>query len=220
MSMSVDELLRDDAERWAANFADIPPPDLTLTQIGAPRRLRGLAVAAAIAFVASAAGVFIARSVSDTGGAHAPGAGGRSVVSASKGVGSEPTTPTASATLGGGDVSTSKLTSIARSAAISYGDIHLSAVSGAAVKTTYGAAQSVLGGDRSYDVPAQTGVWIVEVHGSFTCADCAGLGTAPPPSGTVVDVIVNADTFYGYDSSLTSMKHDLSQFGQVIQLAP
>ncbi|HZZ97735.1 MAG TPA: hypothetical protein VFE19_11990 [Jatrophihabitantaceae bacterium] len=205
MTMSVDELLRDDAQRWAASFPEVAPPDLTVTPVRAPRRLRWLAVAAAIALVASAAGLFIARSASDTGEARP---------------GSAAPTPTTSVTSHSNSVPTSKLTSLARNAVSYYSGTRASAFSAAAVKTTYGPAQSILGGDKSYDVPAQTSVWIVELRGSFTCANCEGISAGPALQGTVVDVIVNADTFDGYDSALSSTEHDLSQLGEVIQLKP
>ncbi|HZC71697.1 MAG TPA: hypothetical protein VE442_13465 [Jatrophihabitans sp.] len=108
------------------------------------------------------------------------------------------------------------LTTRARSAATANQD---PSATGEAVRTTYGDAERVvLGGDTSSNPPADTDVWVIQLHGSFTCADCSGPPGVRAPTGNAIVLIIDAGTFEGYDFSITKQPQDLASLGTVVQL--
>ena len=126
-----------------------------------------------------------------------------------------PPSPTATRTPPARNAVLHELVARARSTATANQDPN---ATGEAVRTTYRDAQRVvLDGDTSTSPPPATPVWVIQLRGSFTCLECRH-PPGPAPTGTAVVLIVNADTFEGYDYAVTKQPHDLASLGTVIEL--
>jgi hypothetical protein len=210
MSDPIDELLHAHGNRWAAAQPAPPPLDAGVRRATAqPDHRRRVAVAAAIATIAAIAAVPTIRSL--TGDTNHPPAGSLPPANAS----SSPAPSTPSATTLAAPV-LRELIRRARSTATAEQDPN---ATGEAVRTTYRDAERVvLDGSTSSNPPGATRVWVIQLHGSFTCLDCTGPAGGPSPTGTAIALIINARTYTGYDFAITKAPHDLGKLGEVIQL--
>lgn len=210
MSDALDELLHAYGKRWAEAQPAPPPLDAAARKATAPPdHRRQVAVVAAIATIAAIAVVPAIRSLTgDT--SHLP-AGSLPPASAS----STPAPSTPPATTLAAPV-LRELVRRARSTATAEQD---PSATGEAVRTTYRDAERVvLDGSTSSNPPGATRVWVIQLHGSFTCLDCSGPAGGPTPTGTAIALIINARTYTGYDFAITKAPHDLGKLGEVIQL--
>lgn len=189
----LDELLREHARRWSARQPAPPPLADAVDHARAARRPRNtawLSIVVSVLVVAAIAAVPLLRSLS-TGHDAAPASPSAATVA--------------------------KLSQLARTAAAANGE----ARSADAVLTTYLVAErAVLGGSRSYDVPDDTPVWVIQIEGTFTCAACPRPPQARAPSGNVITLIVDATTFRSHDFSMGGPVQDLRALGRVVRLWP
>ncbi|MDQ1724230.1 MAG: hypothetical protein QOG52_1258, partial [Frankiaceae bacterium] len=202
---ALDEILREHGRQWTAAQPASPPLEDAIRRATVRRELRTrTAIAVSVVAVAAIAVVPAVRSL--TG--NMPNQVGTSPVATQPPVSSSAAPSTSTAPLPVDPV-LRKLTERARSAAIANQDPN---ATGEAVRTTYSKAELVvLDGDTSSNPPGETEVWVIQLHGHFTCTDCSvPASTVAAPTGTASALVLNARTFDGYDFTITKEPHNLT----------
>jgi hypothetical protein len=212
MNDLMDDLLHAQGRRWAAEQSSPLSLEEAVRTATAPRdhRARSAVVltVVAVAAVSSVAAVPLIHSLGVDSADH----------------GGAATTPTSSVSLTTPPVTEPipsvpvlrQLTKRARSVATSNQDRNATAE---AVRTTYADAERfVLDGDTSSNPPGDTQVWVIQLHGDFTCTSCSTPTRGHTPTGTAVALIVNARTYAGYDFTISKKPHDLTRIGTPIKL--
>jgi hypothetical protein len=219
MNDALDELLREHGRQWSADQPAPPLLDDALREATAPRGSRiKLAVAASVFAVAATAGIAATWTLS--GGGTAPAANSvaptppNSPPDATFGGTTPGTSPTSSPDTAGEPI-LQVLTQRARSTAIANEDPN---ATGEFVQTTYGRAELALDLGTSSSPPSDTDVFVIQLHGTFTCAVCHHPPGASTPSGSAITLVLNAQSFVGYAFGIDQQPHDLSQLGDLIQL--
>lgn len=209
MNDVVDDLLHTHGKRWVAAQSEPPSLEIALRKATATRDHRArTAVAMIVVAVVAVASIPLVRSlvVNPThrlGTSQAPSSAVSSVAP-----------PPASGALPTPRV-LRVLTERAHAAAIANQDPQATAE---AVRTTYiDAERIVLDGDTSSNPPGDTQVWVIQLHGDFTCAPCKG-PVGADPTGAAVALVINARTYAGYGFAMTKRPHDLTSIGTPIQL--
>jgi hypothetical protein len=214
MNDPMDDLLRAQGRRWAAEQSAAPPSlEEAVRTTTAPRDHRARTAVAltvvAVAAVSSVAAIPLVRSLGSDSSDH----GG--VATAPTSTASSLRSPSVTEPLPRVRV-LRQLTKRARSAATANQDRHATAE---AVRTTYADAERfVLDGDTSSNPPGDTQVWVIQLHGAFTCVSCSTPARGHTPTGTAVALVINARTYVGYDFTITKTPHDLTKLGAPIQL--
>jgi hypothetical protein len=219
MNDALDDLLREHGRQWIADQPVPPPLDDAVREATA---LRGsgikLAVAASVLAVAAIAGIAATWTLS--GGSATP-AGNSSAPTlpnspaATTFDGTTPVTSPTSPPNTAGEPVLQGLTQRARSTAIANNDPN---ATGEFVQTTYGQAEIALDIGTSSSPPSDTDVFVIQLHGTFTCAVCHHPPGAPTPTGGAITLVLNAQSFVGYAFGIDQQPHDLNQLGNVIQL--
>jgi hypothetical protein len=210
MTDRLDETLRENGRRWAA-AQTVPQLDVAM-RIATRRnhRTSSLAIAASVVAIALIATVPTLRYLSANNSTPH--------VSSSMSTQGGSISPTASQphqTFPARQV-LRELIRRARSAATASGDPR---ATGDAVRTTYrDAEQVILQGSTSSNPTGKTQVWIIQLHGSFSCTDCTGLARGHTLTGTSIAVIIDARTYEGYDFVITKVPHDLASLGRIVHL--
>jgi hypothetical protein len=211
MNDDLDRLLRSDSERWAQSQGE--PPSLADAVHRATRRRdhRGvLAIAAIVAVVAAITAIPLVRSYTgdDT---HAAANSSRPTP--------HPLTSTQvilGCCLHAPPSVNRELIQRVRSMAVANQDPQATAT---AVLTTYRIAErAVLGGDHSSSPAGSTRVWVIQMHGRFTCGSCSYPAGGSAPRGRIIDLVVDAETYEEYDFTITNQASDLNRLGTVVKI--
>jgi hypothetical protein len=212
MNDALDEMLHEHGRHWVAAQPAPPPLDDAMRRATVRRDLRiRTAVAASVVAVAAIAAIPAIRSLTGDKTDHAGGSPAVTLPVSSSAAASTSMAPLPV------DPVLRKLTERARSAAIANQD---PTATGEAVRTTYNKAERVvLDGDTSSNPPGDTEVWVIQLHGRFTCAGCSvPASTVAAPSGSAIALVINARTFEGYDFTITKEPHNLTELGGAIPL--
>lgn len=209
MNDGLDQLLHEHGHRWAASQ---PTPSLedALDHATTRKHIRtGIAISATVVAVAAIAAIPLVQAL--TGGTpHRVGTSGMPAASVSASIAPSQLAPPAASVL-------PELAVLARSAATANADPK---ATGEAVRTTYRQAERVvLTGDTGTSPPGDTQVWVIQIHGAFTCVTCSRPPGATTPTGAAIALIINASTYQAYDVTITDKPHDLSSLGKVYRLA-
>jgi hypothetical protein len=210
MNDVLDRHLRDHEQQRVA--AQPAPVSLDALRRATSRRARRPAIAAAAVVLAAAAtaAIPIARSLAGYGSTqHSAGA-------------AAPTRSARSTAAPGESAIPSELvlrTLAARAKAVARDDGDPNAT-GEAVRTTYADAERViLAGSTTSVHPGSTKVWVVQLHGTFTCSTCSFPARGLAPRGSAIALIIDAGTLDGWDLTVTRQPHDLARLGAVVPLA-
>lgn len=199
MTSEIDVALREYAARWNAQHAAPPPmaqPPIFVGISPSKRRTGQLrmigAIAAGVIVTAGAIAIPYAFSHADNGTVRAA------------------TVP---------PVTIAALTRIAHDTAADAGDDDVTA--SAVMTTRLSAQQTFLDGDVDNQGDPNAPVWLVQILGHFVCSGCRLINnTTSPPTGTVITLILSADTLSSSDFMLGNAAHDLSKAGAVVPLIP